>query len=70
MKIFIGIIIGIALMSALLGCQDDRHRSSSDNNRTYSVECIEGVEYWVRIQGYGAMMAPRVDSATLDFVNC
>ena len=51
----------------LAACQDDREKAVSDLKYNYLVECIDGVEYWIRLSGY---MAPRVDPETLTFVRC
>ena len=59
------------MLITLAACQDDRERVESENGNGYRVECIDGVEYWVRrgINGR-SYMAPRIDPETLTFVRC
>ena len=60
----------IASLIFLAACNDERPSSQSDSGRDYKVECIDGVEYWVRTAGYRGYMAVRVDPKTLTFVRC
>jgi len=55
---------------ALAACIDERPIAVSESNRNYKVECIDGVEYWTRANGYQGYMAVRVDPKTLSFVRC
>lgn len=59
------------MLITLVACQDDRERVESANGGKYKVECIDGVEYWLRITAGGhGYMSPRIDPETLDFVLC
>jgi hypothetical protein len=63
-------IILTALL-ALTACKEDpRPISESESGRHYRVECIDGIEYWTRANGYQGYMAVRVDPETLTFVRC
>jgi hypothetical protein len=56
------------MLITLAACQGD---VESDQGRSYTVECIDGVEYWLRHGGNGrSYMAPRIDPETLEFVRC
>jgi hypothetical protein len=65
-------IIVIAAFASLTACKTDdtREKVASEAGRTYTVECIEGVEYWVRSNGHQAYMSPRINSETLAFMRC
>jgi uncharacterized lipoprotein len=60
----------VVAVIGLAACQDERETAQSQSGRNYRVECIEGVEYWVRANGYQGYMAPRISSETLTFVRC
>ena len=55
---------------ALTACNDTREQKQSDSGRGYKVECIDGVEYWVRTVSTGGVMAPRINPKTMSFVGC
>ena len=63
------ILIPVMLIT-LAACNDDRERVESEDGAGYRVECIDGVEYWLRWSGYKGYMAPRIDPETLEFVRC
>jgi hypothetical protein len=72
------ILIATAIL-ALAACKDERPNSesesgrsdvASDSGRNYKVECIDGVEYWLRSTAKQGYMAPRIDPKTMTFVSC
>jgi hypothetical protein len=65
------VLIAAAIAVFSLGaCKDEREAASSEFGRNSSVECLDGVEYWVRNSGYRGYMSPRIDPHTLTFVRC
>lgn len=65
------ILLGLAvLLFALTACKSDRETIRSETDRAYHVECIDGIEYWVRTYGYRGVMAVRVDPETMTYVRC
>lgn len=64
-------VIMIASFAILSACiPDAREKVASEVGQTYTVECINGVEYWKQSRGYGGYMAPRINPETLTFVRC
>jgi hypothetical protein len=58
-------------MLALTACKEDTPPIfGSESGRNYRVECIDGVEYWLRARGRLGFMALRVDPETMTFVRC
>ena len=65
------IAITAMVMFSLAACQEDnRERNTSESGRGYIVECIDGVEYWVRALDYRGGMAVRINPETLSPVTC
>jgi hypothetical protein len=63
------LIAAVAL--TLAACkEDERPTVESESGRNYRVECVGGIEYWVRYSGHNGYMAVRVDPATMSFVRC
>jgi hypothetical protein len=63
--------IAILSMLALTACvEDERPVVKSDSDRSYRVECVDGIEYWVRHTRHKGYMAVRVDPDTMSFVRC
>jgi hypothetical protein len=63
--------IAILAVLALTACvEDERPVVKSDSDRNYRVECVDGIEYWVRHSGHQGYMAVRVDPDTMSFVRC
>jgi translation initiation factor IF-1 len=64
-------ILIVAALITLAACkEDERTAVESDSGRNYRVECLDGVEYWVRYSGHNGYMAVRVDPETMSFVRC
>lgn len=63
------ILVTTAIL-VLAGCNDETSNAKSESGRTYKVECIDGVEYWIRAGGNRGYMAVRVDPKTMSFVRC
>jgi hypothetical protein len=64
-------VLVMAVALTLAACkEDERPTVESDSGRNYRVECVGGVEYWVRHSGHNGYMAVRVDPETLSFVRC
>jgi hypothetical protein len=64
------ILITIAALTLAACKEDERPTVESESGRNYRVECVGGIEYWVRYSGNNGYMAVRVDSETLTFVRC
>jgi len=63
----------LALMSllTLTACfDDDRPSQDSTSGRSYMIECIDGIQYWLRSGSTQGFMAVRVDPETMTFVRC
>jgi hypothetical protein len=62
------LLVATALVT-LAACKEE---STVDSNtvRQYTVECIDGVEYWRRTARHSGYMAVRVDPETMTFVRC
>lgn len=63
-------VLMATIVLTLAACNDERSQSQSESGRTYTVECIDGVEYWTRQFGNTGYMAVRVNPETLTFVRC
>jgi len=63
-------VLMAAIVLTLAGCKDERPSTESVSGNTYRVECIDGVQYWIRGYGRSQMMAPRINPETLTFVRC
>jgi len=63
-------IVIAALTLAACKKEDERPTVESDSGRNYRVECVGGIEYWVRYSGHNGYMAVRVDPETMSFVRC
>jgi hypothetical protein len=63
-------ILIVAALVTLTACIDERPSVESESGRNYRVECVGGVEYWVRTNGHQGYMAVKVDPSTLSFVRC
>jgi hypothetical protein len=64
------ILIVTALVTLAACKEDERPTVESESGRTYRVECVGGVEYWVRANGHQGYMAVRIDPETMSFVRC
>jgi hypothetical protein len=64
------ILIVTALVTLVACKEDERPAVESESGRTYRVECVGGVEYWVRTNARQGYMAVRVDPETMSFVRC
>lgn len=65
-RIIMGALLLVGLLFVLVYVDSNAGVESSD----FNVSCIDGVEYWYGQDGYKGYMAPRIDSGTLDFVQC
>lgn len=64
-------VIMIASFAILSACvPDDREKVFSEVGQRYTVECIDGVEYWKQRRGNAGYMSPRINPETLEFVRC
>jgi hypothetical protein len=64
---FIAAFIAVAVVFAALYFVDSQAKVNSND---FTANCLDGIEYWYGQSGYKGYMAPRIDSATLDFVRC
>lgn len=61
--------LAIASLVFLAACYDTPV-AQSESGRQYSIECIDGVEYWFRSGNSRSVLAPRIDPNTMSFVRC
>jgi hypothetical protein len=54
----------------LTACYYDTPVTQAESGRQYSVECIDGVEYWHRSGSSRSVLAVRVNPETMTFVRC
>jgi len=58
--------LAIFSLIVLVACKE----KGSDQTAAMTTICLDGVAYWHGGFGRTQMMAPRIDSETLDFVRC
>jgi hypothetical protein len=63
-------ILVLTALFALSACQYDGPTAVGNSGIEYRVECIDGIEHWLRNRGRTSLLAVRVNPETLTFVRC
>lgn len=61
------VLLSIALVAALAGCQpklDNALENGDFVESDFAVTCLDGTAYWVRKAGHSGYMSPKIDRET------
>jgi hypothetical protein len=66
--------LGLFFLVLLTGCSKENIGANPDSltltSRDFSIQCLQGVQYYVRVFGYKGYMAVVIDSETLQPKRC
>ena len=67
-------IFMVATLLILVGCSREHFgvtpQDTSMNEQHFSAQCLNGVEYYIRTQGYKGYMAVKINKETLQPSRC